>query len=153
MSRKLVAYFSAGGTTRKRAEELAEKTGADIYEIRPANPYSNMDLDWTNNQTRTSVEMNDPDSRPPLAEHFEGLDGYDSVYIGFPIWWYTAPHIINSFIEDQDMKGKKIALFATSGGSSIKKALEDLSSLYKDLDFAGGDMVNSGISEKLIEMI
>ena len=126
MSRKLVAYFSATGVTAKVAEKLAEAIGADIYEIEPAVPYSKADLDWQNAKSRSSVEMSDPASRPAIAGKRDNMDDYDTIFIGFPIWWYVAPHIINTFLESYDMTGKTIIPFATSGGSGMGKTNEKL---------------------------
>lgn len=126
MSRKLVAYFSASGTTAKVAETLAEAIGADIYEIEPAVPYSKADLDWTNQKSRSSIEMSDPASRPAIAGKRDNMDDYDTVFVGFPIWWYVAPHIINTFLESYDLTGKTIIPFATSGGSGMGKTNEKL---------------------------
>ena len=126
MSRKLVAYFSATGVTAKVAEKLAEAIGADIYEIEPAVPYSRADLDWTNQKSRSSVEMSDPTSRPAIAGKRDNLDDYDTVFVGFPIWWYVAPTIINTFLESYDLTGKTIIPFATSGGSGMGKTNEKL---------------------------
>ena len=99
MSKKLVAYFSASGTTKKAAERLAMATGADLFEIKPKVPYSSADLNWMDKKSRSSVEMNDPSSRPEIAEELPHLADYDTVFLGFPIWWYVAPHIINTFVE------------------------------------------------------
>ena len=126
MSRKLVAYFSATGVTAKVAEKLAEAIGADIYEIEPAVPYSRADLDWQNAKSRSSVEMSDPASRPAIAGKRDNMADYDTIFIGFPIWWYVAPHIINTFLESYDMTGKTIIPFATSGGSGMGKTNEKL---------------------------
>ena len=119
MSRKLVAYFSASGVTAKLAENLAEAVGADVYEIRPAVPYTVEDLDWRNKQSRSSVEMANPASRPEISGKRDNMDEYDTVFVGFPIWWYVAPTIINTFLESYDFTGKKIIPFATSGGSGM----------------------------------
>ena len=102
MSKKLVAYFSASGTTKKVAERLAKAAGADLFEIRPAIPYTSADLNWMDKKSRSSVEMNDPDSRPEIAETIPNMVDYDTVFIGFPIWWYVAPHIIHTFVESYD---------------------------------------------------
>lgn len=126
MSRKLVAYFSASGVTAKVAETLAEAIGADIYEIEPAVPYSKADLDWTNQKSRSSVEMSDPTSRPAIAGKRDNMDDYDTVFVGFPIWWYVAPTIINTFLESYDLTGKTIIPFATSGGSGMGETIEKL---------------------------
>ena len=126
MSKKLVAYFSASGNTAKLAKKLAEAAGADLYEIKPAVPYTNADLNWQNKQSRSSVEMNDHSSRPALADTDANIAAYDTVYVGFPVWWYIAPTIINSFLERYDFSGKKIILFATSGGSGFGRAVQNL---------------------------
>lgn len=126
MSRKLVAYFSASGVTAKVAETLAEAIGADIYEIEPEVPYTEADLNWTNKQSRSSVEMSDPASRPAIAGMRDNMADYDTVFIGFPIWWYVAPTIINTFLESYDLTGKTIIPFATSGGSGMGKTNEKL---------------------------
>ncbi|MDE7242443.1 MAG: NAD(P)H-dependent oxidoreductase [Oscillospiraceae bacterium] len=119
MSKKLVAYFSAGGTTEKAAKTLAEAAGASLYEIKPQTPYTRADLDWTNKKSRSSVEMNDKSFRPPLADQNACIEDFDTIFLGFPIWWYTAPTIINTFLESYDFSGKTIILFATSGGSGL----------------------------------
>ena len=108
MSRKLVAYFSASGITAKVAETLAEAIGADIYEIEPEVPYTKADLDWTNKQSRSSIEMNNPSSRPSIAGMRDNMSDYDTIFVGFPIWWYVAPTIINTFLESYDLTGKTV---------------------------------------------
>lgn len=126
MSRKLVAYFSASGVTAKVAETLAEAIGADIYEIEPEVPYTKADLDWMDKQSRSTIEMNDPASRPAIKEMRDNMDNYDTVFVGFPIWWYVAPTIINSFLESYDLTGKTVIPFATSGGSGMGRTIEKL---------------------------
>ncbi len=126
MSKKLVAYFSASGTTANVAKHLAKAADADLYEIRPAVPYTRSDLNWMDKQSRSSVEMRDRSFRPALADTDAKIDAYDTVFVGFPIWWYVAPTIINSFLEAYDFSGKKIVLFATSGGSGFGKAVAGL---------------------------
>lgn len=126
MSRKLVAYFSATGTTAAAAKVLADAAGASLYEIKPQTPYSRADLDWTNKRSRSSVEMNDHGFRPPLADQDAPVKDADVVFLGFPIWWYTAPTIINTFLESYDFSGKTIVLFATSGGSGFGGTASDL---------------------------
>lgn len=126
MSKKLVAYFSASGNTARLAKKLADAAGADLYEIKPAVPYTSADLNWQNKQSRSSVEMSDHGSRPALADKNADIPAYDTVYVGFPVWWYIAPTIINSFLESCDFSGKKIILFATSGGSGFGKAVQNL---------------------------
>ena len=126
MSKKLVTYFSASGNTAALAKKLADAAGADLYEIKPAVPYTNADLNWQNKQSRSSVEMSDHSSRPAIADGDANIAAYDTVYIGFPVWWYIAPTIINTFLESYDFSGKRIILFATSGGSRFGKAVENL---------------------------
>lgn len=121
MAKKLVAYFSASGVTAKMAKALAEVTGADLFEIQPAVPYTSADLDWMNKKSRSSVEMSNPASRPEIENKVPDMDQYDTVFVGFPIWWYVAPTIINTFLESYDFSGKTIAAFATSGGSGMGK--------------------------------
>lgn len=127
MSKKLVAYFSASGVTVKTAEELAKQAKADLYEIKPAIPYTKDDLNWQNKSSRSSVEMADHNSRPEIADKNANISKYDTIYIGFPIWWYVAPTIINTFLESYDFTGKKIVLFATSGGSGFGKTVANIS--------------------------
>ncbi len=126
MSKKLVAYFSASGTTAKLAETLSEAIGADLYAIEPEVPYTKADLNWMNKNSRSSVEMNDPSSRPAIAGKRDNMNDYDTIFIGFPIWWYVAPTIINTFLESYDFTGKTIIPFATSGGSGMEKTNEKL---------------------------
>ena len=126
MSRKLVAFFSASGVTAALAQRLSRAAGADLFEIKPAVPYTSADLDWTNASSRSSVEMKNPASRPEIAEKLPSMADYDVVFLGLPIWWYVAPTIINTFLESYDFSGKTIALFATSGGSPMGRTLEIL---------------------------
>ena len=126
MSKKLVAYFSASGVTAKAADLLADAVGADIYEIRPQVPYTKADLNWMDKKSRSTIEMNDKTIRPAIADKDAKIDQYDTIFIGFPIWWYVAPTIINTFLESYDFAGKKVILFATSGGSKFGKTVEEL---------------------------
>lgn len=126
MSKILVAYFSASGVTKSAAQRLAKASGADLFEIKPAQPYSKADLDWTNKKSRSSIEMSSPDSRPEIAEKLDNMADYDVVFVGFPIWWYVAPTIINTFLESYDFSGKTVIPFATSGGSGMGKTEEVL---------------------------
>lgn len=126
MAKELVAYFSATGTTKRVAERLAKAVGADLYEIKPATPYSSADLNWHDRHSRSSIEMNDDASRPELVDADAKIADYDTIFLGFPIWWYVAPRIISSFLEAYDFTGKKIVLFATSGGSGFGKAAAEL---------------------------
>lgn len=138
----LVAYFSATGTTEDVAEKIAAVTGGELHEIAPEQAYTNADLDWNNRQSRSSVEMNDPKSRPALKEKKANMADYDVVYIGFPIWWGVAPHIVNTFIESHDLKGKTLIPFATSGGSGISQAVAALRKAYPDLNWQDGKLLN-----------
>mgnify|MGYP000434874788 CR=1 FL=1 len=119
MSKKLVAYFSASKVTEKVANKIAEAAGADIYEIKPEIPYTTADLNWMDKKSRSSVEMSDKTIRPAIADKDANVEAYDEIILGFPIWWYVAPTIINTFLESYDFSGKKIVLFATSGGSGF----------------------------------
>lgn len=142
MNKRLVAYFSASGTTAKAARAIAEAAGADLYEIRPEVPYTSADLNWTNNQSRSSVEMNDPSFRPPLADHDANIASYDVIFLGFPIWWYTAPSIIKTFLEAYDFSGKTIIPFATSGGSGLGKTVKALQDTVPSATVRDGAMMN-----------
>lgn len=126
MSKKLVAYFSASGVTAKLAKRLANAVDADIFEIKPEKPYTTADLDWTNKKSRSSVEMSDKSFRPAVAEKLDNIADYDTIYVGFPIWWYVAPTIINTFLEQYDLTGKTIIHFATSGSSRMGKTNSEL---------------------------
>ena len=145
----LVAYFSASGVTKGAAEQLAAVAGADLHEIKPAQPYTDADLDWRDKQSRSTVEMKDKNSRPAITDKLKNMQDYDVVYVGFPIWWYTAPTIINTFMEDYDFKGKTVIPFATSGGSSIKKACEDLKAAYPDVNWKEGKLLNRASKQEL----
>lgn len=126
MSKKLVAYFSASGVTKKVAETLAKAAGADLYEIKPEASYTDADLDWNDKNSRSSVEMDDKSSRPAIADKDAKVGEYDVIFVGFPIWWYVAPTIINTFLEAYDFAGKTIVLFATSGGSDFGETVKYL---------------------------
>lgn len=126
MSKKLVAYFSASGVTGRVAKTLAEAANANLYEIKPEVPYTEADLNWMDKKSRSSVEMQDKTSRPVMADYNAPVADADIIFVGFPIWWYVAPHIINSFLESYDFSGKTIVLFATSGGSDFGRTLEAL---------------------------
>lgn len=143
----VVTYFSASGVTRNKAQQLAKVAKADLYEIKPAVAYTSADLNWMDKKSRSTLESQDPSSRPALADKKPNLDKYDTVYIGFPIWWYIAPKIINTFIEAANLTGKKIYLFATSGGSGIDKSIKDLKAQYKNLNIVGGKMLNGKVTD------
>ena len=143
MSKKLVAYFSATGRTAKVAKLLAEALGADIHEIQPKDPYTRSDLNWLNKKSRSSVEMNNKSIRPEMVENNAPIADYDVIFLGFPIWWYVAPTIINTFLESADFSGKKIILFATSGGSKFGKTVEELKvSASADTEIIEGKLLN-----------
>lgn len=148
--KKLVAYFSASGVTKSAAEHLAKAAGADLFEIKPAMPYTRADLDWTDKKSRSSVEMNDPGSRPQIAEQLSNMEDYGTVFIGFPIWWYVAPAIISTFIENYDFSGKTIIPFATSGGSGMGKTVEVLKALCPNANWKNGKMLNC-VSDRELE--
>lgn len=150
MSKKLVAYFSASGVTGSVAKTLAEAAGADLYEIRPEVPYTRADLNWMDKKARSSVEMNAPSYRPALADKDAKVEDYDVIFLGFPIWWYVAPTIINTFLESYDFSGKKIILFATSGGSGFGKTVERLKGSCPGAVLMEGRMMNGGLSEKTL---
>ena len=148
MSKALVAYFSASGVTARVAKNLASASGADLYEIKPAVPYSRADLNWMDKQSRSSVEMRDNSSRPALADTDADIAAYDTIFIGFPIWWYIAPTIINTFLEAYDFSGKKIVLFATSGGSGFGKAVQSLQPSAPGAKIIAGEILNGNPNEK-----
>ena len=142
MATSLVAYFSASGTTARVAETLASAASADLFEIAPANPYTAADLDWTDRSSRSTKEMNDEASRPAMKVDAPSLDGYDTIFVGFPIWWYTAPTIVNTFLESYDFTGKTIILFATSGGSGFGKTASDLKNSARGAVIRDGKLLN-----------
>lgn len=140
----LIAYFSATGTTAGVAKRMAEATGADLFEIRPQTPYTEADLDWTNKRSRSTVEMNDASSRPAVAGELPDLSGYDTVLLGFPVWWYVEPRIIDTFLDGTDIDGKRIVPFATSGGSDVAKCVDHMRKLHPEAEWEKGKLLNSG---------
>ncbi len=148
MSKKLVTYFSASGVTKAVAEKLAQAVQGDIFEIRPAVLYTEADLDWRDKQSRSSVEMANLEYRPEMAEGEVDVAPYDTVYVGFPIWWYIAPTIINTFLEKYDFSGKKIVLFATSGGSGWGKTVEKLENSCKGAQIVEGRIFPVSVTEE-----
>ena len=142
MKKVLVAYFSASGVTAQAAETIAETIGADLYEIRPETPYTPADLDWMNRRSRSSVEMNDPASRPAIAEPAADIEQYDTILVGFPVWWYVEPRIVDTFLESYDFSGKTMIPFATSGGSGIGKAEQSLKSHCPSAVWKPGKLLN-----------
>lgn len=149
MSKVLTVYFSASGVTAAAAQRLAKAAGADIFEIKPEVAYTSADLDWTNKRSRSTVEMNDASSRPAIAALPENLADYDTVFIGFPIWWYTAPRIIDTFAENCDLSGKTVIPFATSGGSGMGHTVSELKKLCPEANWKDGKVVN-GMSDKAL---
>ena len=143
MSRTLTAYFSASGTSKRAAERLARSIGSDLYEIRPAVAFTQADLNWMDKKSRSSLEMKDPACRPALADRDAAVEQYDRIFLGFPIWWYTAPSIIHTFLESYDFSGKTIILFATSGGSGFGKTAGDLVSSCPKAVIKEGRILNS----------
>ena len=150
MGKKLVVYFSASGTTRKIAEMIAQAAEADLYEIMPKEPYSKADLNWMDKKSRSSVEMSDKKFRPEISDTDVPIDKYGEIILGFPIWWYVAPTIINTFLENYDFSGKKIVLFATSGGSGFGNTVRELKSSAPDANIVEGRILNN-ISKQDIE--
>lgn len=146
MSRKLVAYFSASGVTAKVAERLSEAIGADLYAIEPEVPYTKADLDWMDKKSRSTIEMNNPASRPAIAGKRDNMNDYDTVFVGFPIWWYVAPTIINTFLESYDLTDKTIIPFATSGGSDMGKTNEKLLPSCKGAKLLNGKVFKASVS-------
>lgn len=147
MRKTLVAYFSASGTTQRAADKLAKAAGADLYEIRPAVPYTRADLDWMDKKSRSTLEMKDPSFRPELADKDADIASYDRIFLGFPIWWYVAPTLINTFLESYDFTGKEIVLFATSGGSGFGKTVQALEPSCPGAVIKEGRLLNGGMSE------
>lgn len=146
MSKVLVAYFSASGVTKKVAEKLTEAVGADIFEIKPEVPYTDEDLNWQNNKSRSSVEMNDRSSRPKIASKVNSINQYDVVFVGFPIWWYREPSIIDTFMESYDFNGKTIVPFATSGMSSIGESGKIMQALVPNAKVVAGKRFSDKVS-------
>ena len=154
-NKSLVAYFSASGVTKKVAEKLSDAVGADLFEIKPKVKYTKADLDWMDTKSRSSIEMNDKSFRPAIAEKYNNMADYDVVYVGFPIWWYVAPTIINTFLESYDFSGKTIVLFATSGGSGFGDTVKGLRGSVSDTTvIKEGKLFNSGVSkDKLVSWV
>ena len=145
MSKILVSYFSASGVTKGVAEEIANAVEGDLFEIEPVEKYTDADLNWMDKKSRSTIEMNDRSFRPPVKNKVENLGDYDKVVIGFPVWWYTAPTIINTFIEENDLTGKSIYVFCTSGSSGVDGSLNDLKNTYPNLNFISGKRLKSNV--------
>ena len=148
MAKALVTYFSASGVTAKLAKRLAEAVGADLFEIKPETPYTNADLNWQNSQSRSSVEMNDRASRPAIAEKVADMARYDVVFVGFPVWWYREPSIIDTFMEAYDFTGKTVVPFATSGMSGIGDSGKNMQALAQGTKVLAGKRFDANASEK-----
>lgn len=153
MAKKLVAYFSAEGTTRKKAEIIAEAGNCQLYEIKPKVPYTKDDLNWMNKKSRSSVEMSDKKYRPEIMNKEMDMSSYDEILLGFPIWWYVAPTIINTFLEAYEFSGKKIVLFATSGGSGFGNTVKELQLSAPDAVITEGRLLNRGTKQEISEWI
>ena len=153
MSKKLVAYFSASGITQKVAEMIAEAADCDIYEITPKVAYTKADLNWMDKKSRSSVEMNDKKIRPELADNTIDISGYDEIILGFPIWWYVAPTIINTFLEAYDFAGKKIVLFATSGGSGFGNTVKELQPSAPNAQIVEGRLLNRASKTEIADWV
>lgn len=151
MNKILVSYFSASGITKSVAEKIKDTIGGDIFEIEPVEKYTSEDLDWMDKESRSSKEMNDRSFRPPVKNKVENIDEYDTVVIGFPVWWYTAPTIINTFIEENDLSNKKIYIYVTSGSSTVDGSLNDLRNTYTELDIVGGKRFTKETTEEEIK--
>ena len=151
MGERLVAYFSASGTTKKAAEMIA--SAADMYEIMPKQPYSKADLNWMDKKSRTSVEMSDKKFRPEISDTDVSVDQYDEIILGFPIWWYVAPTIINTFLEKYDFTGKKIVLFATSGGSGFGNTVNELKISAPDAVIVEGKVFHKAAKQEIAEWV
>lgn len=151
MSKILVTYFSASGVTAKAAQNIADSIGADTFEIRPKQRYTVADLNWQDKNSRSSVEMNDKSSRPELEVTVSKLNDYSTILIGFPVWWYTAPTIINTFIESLDLSGKILIPFCTSGGTGIEGCEKDLRSAYPNYTWKNGKRLTGRESKEVLE--
>lgn len=153
MRKTLVAYFSASGVTKKVAEKIAAAANGDLFQIEPAIAYSEEDLNWMNKNSRSSLEMSDKDFRPAMVKTELNLSEYDSILLGFPIWWYVAPTIINTFLESYDFSGKKITLFATSGGSGFGNTVQELRNSAPDAHIVEGKIMNMASAEDIQKLI
>ena len=151
MAKTLTAYFSASGVTAKLAEKVAKAAGGDLFEIKPAVPYTKADLDWMDKKSRSTIEMEDKSSRVEIAEKVADMSQYDTLYIGFPIWWYVAPHIINSFLEQYDLSGKTIHLFATSGMSGMGNTVAELRASAPGAIWGNADRLEANASQDKVD--
>ena len=149
MNKTIVCYFSATGTTKKTSETLSKILESDLFEIEPKEKYTNEDLDWNNKNSRSTIEMENENTRPEIKEKIKNINEYDNIIIGFPIWWYQEPRIIDTFIEENDLNNKNIYVFATSGGSTIEKSLNHLKEKYPSLNFVSGKTLNQIDEEEI----
>ena len=149
----LVSYFSASGVTKKVSTQLADLLNADLEEIKPIQKYSNEDLDWQNSRSRSSLEMKDENSRPQIEKPIHDLSSYDVIFVGYPIWWYVEPRIVDTYLDNFNLDGKRIIPFATSGGSSIGGSIKHLKELYPSAKIEDGILLNHGINEESIRTL
>ena len=151
MNKNLICYFSCSGVTKAVSEKLAPIVNADLFEIVPVNAYTDEDLDWTNKNSRSTIEMNDEKCRPEIKNKIGSTEAYEKIIIGFPVWWYREPSIIDTFIEENDLTGKDIYVFVTSGSSSSESSFESLKNKYLDLNFIGNIRLNQNFTEEEIK--
>lgn len=143
MNQILICYFSASGVTKNVAQKISEKINGNLFEIEPKKIYTKEDLDWTNKESRSSIEMSNKSSRPEVKNKIENIEQYNKVVIGFPVWWYTAPTIVNTFIEENDLSGKEIYIYVTSGGSGVDGSIKDLRNTYQNLNIIDGKRIKN----------
>lgn len=153
MNKKLICYFSATGTTKRKAEELSEILNAELFEIDPVEKYTSADLDWTNEESRTTLEKNDESIRPAIKNKVENIEEYSCIIIGFPVWWYKEPSIIDTFIEENDLTNKNVYVFVTSGGSTYEGSLNHLKEKYPNINFISGKTLNNINKDEIIDWI
>ena len=150
MKKNLICYFSCSGVTKEVSNKLASMIDADLFEIVPTKPYSEEDLDWTNKNSRTTIEMQDESFRPEIKNKLGNIDNYEKIIIGFPVWWYKEPLIIDTFIEENDFTGKEIYIFVTSGSSSSESSFDSLKNKYLDLNFVSNIRLNVNFTKEEI---
>ena len=154
MNKILVSYFSATGITKNIASIIASTIGGDLFEIEPINKYTKEDLDWTNEQSRSSIEMNDKEFRPPIKNKISNINAYNTIILGFPVWWYTAPTIVNTFIEENNLENKKVYIFVTSGSSSVDSSFNDLKNRYQNINIIKGKrFIGNESTEDILDFI
>lgn len=153
MNKLLICYFSATGTTNRKAEELSAILNADLFEIEPTDKYTSEDLDWTNEESRTTLEKNDESICPEIKTKIENINNYSNIIIGFPVWWYKEPSIIDTFIEENDLTNKNVYVFATSGGSTYEGSLNHLKEKYPNINFISGKTLNNINKDEVMNWI